>query len=165
MPPRFAERLDRGIRRLLEIALLLILSSMAIICFVEVVLRYGLGKSFGWYDEFTGYLLVWLTFLGAVAARQDGKHIGLGDVAERLGPRGKRLAALCPHALMIALHLLLFAYGGLLALRFLSERAITLPIPMGIIYTVIPFSALLMLGIEVIQLGRTRETERHRSSG
>lgn len=159
MPPRFAERLDRGIRRLLEITLLLILSSMAIICFVEVVLRYGLGKSFGWYDEFTGYLLVWLTFLGAVAARQDGKHIGLGDVAERLGPRCKRLATLCTHGLMIALHLLLFAYGGLLALRFLSDRAITLPVPMGVIYAVIPFSALLMLGIEVIQLGRTLQTE------
>ncbi len=159
MPPRFSERLDRGIRRLLESTLLVILSSMAIICFVEVVLRYGLGKSFGWYDEFTGYLLVWLTFLGAVAARQDGKHIGLGGFAERLGPRGKRLAALSTHGLMIALHLLLLFYGGLLAVRFLSDRAITLPIPMGVIYFVIPFSALLMLGIEFIQLGRTLQSE------
>lgn len=159
MPPRFAERLDRGIRRLLETTLLVILSAMAVICFVEVVLRYGLGMSFGWYDEFTGYLLVWLTFLGAVAAQQDGRHIGLGGVAERLGPRGQRLAALCTHGLMIALHLLLLSYGGLLAVRFLSDRAITLPVPMGIIYIVIPFSALLMLGVEIIQLGRTLQTE------
>ena len=159
MPPRFFERLDHGIRALLEAMLLVILSSMAVVCFVEVVLRYGLGSSFVWYDEFTGYLLVWLTFLGAVAARQDGRHIGLGEVAERLGPRWKRLAKLCTHGLMIALHLLLFSYGGLLAVRFLTDRAITLPVPMGIIYIVIPFSALLMLGVEAIQLGRTLQAE------
>ena len=159
MPPRFAERLDRGIRHLLETTSLVILSSMAIICFIEVILRYGLGKSFGWYDEFTGYLLVWLTFLGAVAARQDGKHIGLGDFAARLGRRGKRFAALLTHGLMIALHLLLLVYGAFLAFRFLSDHAITLPVPMGIIYAVIPFSALLMLGIEAIRLGHTLQNE------
>jgi TRAP-type C4-dicarboxylate transport system permease small subunit len=159
MSPRFAERVDRVIHRFLEATLVVLLSSMAMICFVEVVLRYGLGKSFGWYDEFTGYLLVWLTFLGAVAAQQEGRHIGMGGLAERLGPRRRRLAALGTHALMIALHLTLLFYGALLAFRFVSDRAITLPVPMGIIYTVIPLSALLMLGVEVIRLGRLFRSE------
>ncbi len=43
MSPRFAERLDRGIRRLLETMLWLILSSMAIICFVVPSVTGGMG--------------------------------------------------------------------------------------------------------------------------
>ena len=54
MSPRFADRLERILRRLLETTLMVVLAAMALICFLEVMLRYELGSSFGWYDEFTG---------------------------------------------------------------------------------------------------------------
>jgi TRAP-type C4-dicarboxylate transport system permease small subunit len=162
MSARFALRLERVIRRFLEGTLVLVLASMAAICFLEVVLRYGLGSSFGWYDEFTGYLLVWLTFLAAVTAQQEQRHIGVGDLAGRFGPGWRRAAALTTLALMILLHVLLVYYGGRLALRFLTDRAITLPVPMGIIYAVIPLSAALMLVVLLIQLGQLLRSESER---
>jgi len=45
-------------------------------------------------------------------------------------------------------------YGMQLVLRFLSERTITVDIPVGLVYLVIPLSALLMLLIEAIQITR-----------
>ena len=39
-------------------------------------------------------------------------------------------------------------------MRFLSERAITVDIPVGLVYLVIPLSAALMLLIETIQIAR-----------
>ena len=159
MAARFADRLERVIRRFLEATLVVVLLSMVAICFLEVVLRYGLGSSFGWYDEFTGYLLVWLTFLGAVTAQQEDRHIGVGDLAGRWGPRWQRAAAVTTLGLMIGIHGLLLYYGGHLAIRFLTDRAITLPVPMGIIYSVIPLSAALMLALLGIQLARLLRSE------
>jgi len=138
---------------------MVVLAAMALICFLEVMLRYGLGSSFGWYDEFTGYLLVWLTFLGAVLAQLEEKHIGVGDLAGHFGPRWRRAAAFATLGLMLVLHILLLYYGGQLAIRFLTDRAITLPVPMGIIYAVIPLSAVLMLALLMIQLGRLLRSE------
>ena len=159
MSPRFADRLERVIRRFLEATLVVVLASMVAICFLEVVLRYGLGGSFGWYDEFTGYLLVWLTFLGAITAQQEDKHIGVGDLIGHFGPRWRRAAAVTTLGLMMLLHVLLLYYGGQLAIRFLTDRAITLPVPMGMLYAVIPLSAALMLVVLLIQLGRLLRSE------
>ena len=159
MSPRFADRLERVIRRLLEATLAVVLAAMVAICFLEVVLRYGFGSSFGWYDEFAGYLLVWLTFLGAVTAQQEDRHVGVGDLAGRFGPRWHRAAAFTTLGLMIGIHVLLLYHGGHLAIRFLTDRAITLPVPMGIIYAIIPLSAVLMLVLLGIQLSRLLQSE------
>lgn len=129
-----------------------LLGAMAALCLIEVLLRYGLGSSFGFYDELAGFLLVWLTFLGSVLARRDRAHIGVRDLVERL-PRGPRLAAqLAEHGAMLALHLAIAWFGAALALRFASERAITMPIPMGLFYAVLPLSALLTAALEVRSL-------------
>jgi TRAP-type C4-dicarboxylate transport system permease small subunit len=154
MSGRSLETCERAIRWLLETVVAVLLASMALICFVEVVLRYGFGRSFGWYDEFTGYLLVWLTFLGAVLAQHEKRHIAVGNLAERLGPRAVRWASLLAHGFLAAVHLVLLYYGALLATRFPADRAITLPVPMGVLYLVIPLSAALMLAVQLIQVGR-----------
>ena len=41
---------------------------MVLVVFLGVFFRYVVGSSLAWYDEFASYLLVWLTFYGAVAA-------------------------------------------------------------------------------------------------
>lgn len=129
-----------------------LLGAMAALCLVEVLLRYGLGSSFGFYDELAGFLLVWLTFLGSVLARRDRAHIGVRDLVERL-PRRPRLAAqLAEHGAMLLLHLVIVWFGAALALRFATERAITMPIPMGFFYAVLPLSALLTAALEVRSL-------------
>ena len=41
---------------------------MVVLVCLGVFFRYALGSSLAWYDEFASYLLVWLTFYGAVVA-------------------------------------------------------------------------------------------------
>lgn len=147
------ERLEHGLRTFLTIAVTLILAAMATICFVEVVRR-PFGGSFVWYDEFVGYLLVWLTFLGAALARSYHQHIGVDNVLDNVSPRARRTLELVTHALMVLIHLVLLVYGAQLVSRFLTERAITVDIPVGLVYLVIPMSALLMIVIEAIHVTR-----------
>ena len=55
---------------------------------------------------------------------------------------------------MIAVHIVLLLYGAELVSRFLTERAITVDIPVGLIYAIIPLSAALMLIVEIIHAAR-----------
>ncbi len=154
MSRAFLERTDRLVHDVLEWAVAGVLLAIAVICFAEVVLRYGLGRSFGWYDEFIGYLLVWLTFLATVLAHQHGQHIGIDNALKRLPHWAQRFAGLFNHAVMAVIHIVLLVYGTQLVSRLLGERAITLPIPMGLVYLVLPASAVLMLVIEAIHVLR-----------
>lgn len=129
-----------------------LLGGLALLCLVEVPLRYGFGGGVGFYDELAGFGLVWLTFLGAVLARRDRAHIGIRDLVSRLPPGARRIAGLVEHVLMIALWLVVLWFGAVLAGRFAGERAITMPLPMGLFYVVLPMSAALTLWIEVRRL-------------
>jgi TRAP-type C4-dicarboxylate transport system permease small subunit len=146
--------LEAALRKLLGAGAGLILAAIAGICFVEVVLRYGFGSSFAWYDEFVGYLLVWLTFVGAVLAQSHRQHIGIENLVENASGGTARALKLANHALMVAIHVVLLVYGTELVMRFLREDAITLPVPMGLVYVAIPASAALMLAIEAIHIAR-----------
>jgi len=141
-----------GRRDLLAGACSLILAAIVLICLAEVMLRYGFGAGLGFYDELAGFLLVWLTFLGATMARRDRAHIGIREVLDIFSPRARRTLRIVEHAAMLALHLTLAWQGALLSARFLGERAITMPIPMGVFYLVLPVFAILTATFEARRL-------------
>src|SRR5205809_6681757 len=65
---------------------------MVVVVSLGVFFRYFLNAALVWYDEFASYLLVWLTFYGAVVASYRRRHIGLEVLVERLGGARRRLA-------------------------------------------------------------------------
>jgi TRAP-type C4-dicarboxylate transport system permease small subunit len=132
----------------------LLLAGIAVLCFVEVVLRYFFARSLSWYDELAGYLLVWLTFLGAVLAQVHRQHIGIEELLERAPERSRRWMEAARHSVLLAVHLALLVYGTELALRFLGESASSVPVPMGAVYAVIPLSAALMVVLESARIVR-----------
>jgi TRAP-type C4-dicarboxylate transport system permease small subunit len=148
------DRVELALRSGLGVAVSVLLSAIAVICFLEVILRYVFAASLSWYDELVGYLLVWLTFLGAVLAQSHGQHIGIGDLVERAPERARRALSLASHLVLVAVHLVLLVYGAQLAARFSGESAITVPVPMGFVYAVIPISAVLMLAVESARIAR-----------
>ena len=146
-------RVESTLRSALSASVAVILAAIATICFIEVARR-PFGGSFVWYDEFVGYLLVWLTFLGAVLARSHHQHIGIENWVQTAGPKLRRVLVVATHTIMIFVHIVLLVYGAQLVSRFMTERAITVDVPMGAVYSIFPLSALLMLVIETVHLIR-----------
>lgn len=60
---------------------------MMLIIFVEVVARYIFNYSFGVSEEFSGYLLVGMVFLGLAYVASRDAHIKVKIVTSRLSPR------------------------------------------------------------------------------
>ena len=148
------DRVELALRSGLGVAVAVLLSAIAVICFLEVILRYLFAASLSWYDELVGYLLVWLTFLGAVLAQSHGQHVGIEDLVDRAPERARRALTLASHLVLVAVHVVLLVYGAQLAMRFLGERATSVPVPMGVVYAVIPISAALMLVVETARVAR-----------
>jgi len=65
-------------------------TAMAVIClisFANVVVRYATNISFAFTEEFSVFLLVFMTFVGSSAAFAAGEHIRITFFLERFSPR------------------------------------------------------------------------------
>ncbi len=130
-----------------------LLVAMVAVVAAGVFYRYALGAALVWYDEFASYLLVWLTFVGAVSVSRRRRHIGFEVVVERAAPAWRRLLELVAELLVLAFHLLLVVYGWNLVQRMGDETAVSLLwVRMGWVYAVMPAAAALMALISLHRL-------------
>ncbi|WP_396998342.1 MULTISPECIES: TRAP transporter small permease [Ochrobactrum] len=75
--------------RFLALLMILALASMALMVFINVVLRYGMNSGIAISDEMSRYFFVWLTFIGAVVAHRENLHMGVETVVSRFGRTGR----------------------------------------------------------------------------
>jgi TRAP-type C4-dicarboxylate transport system permease small subunit len=132
---------------------ILLMIAMFLIVVVAVIFRKA-GHSLSWYDEFAGYILVWVTFWGAVLALEKKRHIGFETVVELLPTFLQKGIMSAVYLLLIFLNLILIRYGWKLTTELRGETAITLPIPVGYINFVIPATASLMFILCLIQIAQ-----------
>jgi len=93
-----------------EAVLAALLLGMVVMVFGNVVLRYVFNSGLQVSEELSRFFFIWLTFIGAIVAMQDGTHLGIDSFVSRLSRRGKLVcAALCQ--LMILLCCGMLFYG------------------------------------------------------
>jgi len=151
------EKLYAWAIRGMEYLVIGLVGALAIVVAVEVFFRYVLNASISWYDEFAGYLLVWLTFWGAVLALDRGRHIGFETLVERFPIPVQKLTTTIVYLLIIIVQAVVVYYGWMLTTQLTGETTITLPIPIGVIYLVLPVTGALMLlicAIRIVQIWR-----------
>jgi TRAP-type C4-dicarboxylate transport system permease small subunit len=157
--------MQRLLRKLIAVlewwSVLLLVLMVALVC-VGVFCRYVLGASLAWYDEFASYLLVWLTFYGAIVASHRNRHIGFEVIVDRFEATPRRIIDAVSEGFVIVFQAVLLYYGWELLQKMGDERAVSLPwVKMGWIYSVMPIAGGLMLLISAtrlidIALGRER---------
>jgi TRAP-type transport system small permease protein len=88
--------------------------AMALIClisFANVVVRYATNVSFAFTEEFSVFLLVFMTFVGASAAFATDTHIRITWFLERMPPLLRWLAEIVTVLATTALFSLIIHYG------------------------------------------------------
>lgn len=140
-------------KRGLEMVSASLLALLSCIVFINVVLRYGFASSLLSVDELSRYLFVWLTFLGAIVAFMEDRHVRVTFFIDRLAPVWRRRLAWLTNTVMLALCVMLLLGGGLKALQDWDNRTPILGLPVGLLYAaVLPTS----IGIALILLVRLR---------
>jgi TRAP-type C4-dicarboxylate transport system permease small subunit len=148
--------MDRIVSRFITVlewwAMLLLVLMVVLVC-LGVFFRYVLSASLAWYDEFASYLLVWLTFFGAVAASYHNRHIQFGTVVERFTANTRRKIAIVAELFILGFNVVLFYYGWLLMQKMGDETAVSLAwIRMGWVYSVLPITGGIMSLISLDRL-------------
>ena len=86
---------------LLKVAIALCLAAMVVLVFSNVVLRYVFNSGIATSEELSRWLLVWLTFLGAIVALRQHAHLGVDTLVGALPPRGRFICFIVSYALML----------------------------------------------------------------
>jgi TRAP-type transport system small permease protein len=86
---------------LLKVAIAFCLAAMVVLVFSNVVLRYVFNSGIATSEELSRWLLVWLTFLGAIVALRQHAHLGVDTLVRALPPRGRFICFIVSYALML----------------------------------------------------------------
>ena len=113
------ERLDEAIDRTETIIIVLFLSAMMLIAFLQIFLRNVFTTGLTWGEMILRNLVLWIGFIGATLATREGKHINIDVVSRSLPPLVRILVE-------AAIHLFSFVICGLLtyaSLKFVINEA------------------------------------------
>jgi TRAP-type C4-dicarboxylate transport system permease small subunit len=95
------ERLVDLYCRLLKVAIALCLAAMVVLVFTNVVMRYLFNSGIPTSEELSRWLLVWLTFLGAIAALRQHAHLGVDTLVRALPALGRKICFIASYLLML----------------------------------------------------------------
>jgi gluconokinase len=103
----------RGLQKLAHAAMGACLGVMAVLVFVNVVLRYGFGGGIAAAEELSRLLFVWMVFIGATAAYPAGEHMAFTTLVAQLRERPSALAVMTVLIrLLVLLACVLLAWGA-----------------------------------------------------
>jgi len=109
---------------------------MVVLVFGNVVLRYGFNSGITISEELSRWLLVWLTFLGAIVAMREHAHLGVDTLVRMLPASGKRVCFVINYGLMLFADWLLLTGSWRQTLINIDDRAPATGLSLGIFYGV-----------------------------
>lgn len=147
--------MNKYFRRLVDLVeawAVLLLMLMVLIVSLGVFYRYVLNASLSWYDEFASFVLVWLTFYGAVVAHYRRRHIGFEIVVDRFTPGARTIVELIAESCVLGFQAVLVYHGWLLMKKMGDETTVSLVwVKMRWIYSVLPITGGLMFVISLMR--------------
>jgi TRAP-type transport system small permease protein len=150
VPPAFIRVLARAV----DLAVIGIGAVMITLVFLNVLLHV-IGKDLAWVTELGEMLMVWVTFLGGVAAAHRGAHMSINEFLDKLSAGKRRWADIAIQLLCIGVLLLLLIYGWKIFMSGWHSTLTTLEWPMAWQYMPLPLSAALMLCFLLWELWQT----------
>lgn len=115
--------------------------------FANVALRYLFNSPFIWADQFTTYLLFYMTFLAAPWVLAKRGHVSIEVLRNMLRPGGRKLLDVVAH-LITAAYFAAFTYLGVCELVRVvarnSQFADAVEFPQWVVYGALPVGAVLL---------------------
>ncbi|HUV12007.1 MAG TPA: TRAP transporter small permease [Acidobacteriota bacterium] len=141
---RLRANLDTAVERLL----VLLMTAMVLCVLWQIVTRYLLGAASGWTGEAARFLMIWIGVLGGAYAVGQKIHLAMDLVKPKAGGTAARIQAWAIELAIVVFALLALVIGGTVLVKIsleLGQKSSAMAIPIGVIYSVLPLSGVLML--------------------
>jgi TRAP-type C4-dicarboxylate transport system permease small subunit len=120
----------------LKFVIATLLAVMVVLVFGNVFLRYGFNSGITISEELSRWLMVWLTFLGAIVALREHQHLGVDTLVQALPAIGKRVCFVISYLLMLYADYLLLVGSWKQSIIGLGDRAPATGLSVGLFYGV-----------------------------
>ena len=147
----FKSKLDKVV----GVMLMVIMAVMVMNVTWQVFSRYVIQSPSSFTDELSRYLLVWLGMLGAAYVAGQGNHLAIDILPTKLTGEAKRKLLMVINVVIILFVIPVMIMGGtnLVYITFiLEQKSATLQLPLAYVYMMIPFSGLLVLFYQLVDL-------------
>ena len=140
---------DKIINKILQAAVVIMLSVMSIVVFAQVVFRI-VHMSIPWSEELSKYLLIWSTFLGSALCIRRNSLVGLEFFLNSMSKKNQKILQTLLN-LIVCVILLFLIRVGFWAVRQVSFQITpVLKQSMGLMYAAIPVGSVFMLINQII---------------
>jgi C4-dicarboxylate transporter DctQ subunit len=144
----------RVINNLEEGIISLLLVTMTLIVFVEIVLRYVFGVGLLWAEEVTLHMSGWLVLFGASYGVKVGCHINVDTIVRLMPSKWQRIVTLVAVALALV-YCALILEGSWVYLEKLVKYGVKMqdvPIPKYVVHSIL-LIGFLLIAFRLLQLG------------
>lgn len=141
---RYLAAVDQ-MNKLLGFLLFAILAAVLISLSLQVLTRYVIEKPFGWTEELSRYLMVWMTFIGASLAVRHHRLIRVEVLVMKMTAKQRKYVYIFAGLVSILFYLLLIYFGFQIISILSLQRSPALQLPMYIPYLSVPVGGLFMV--------------------
>jgi TRAP-type C4-dicarboxylate transport system permease small subunit len=143
------QRVVGALRRATEVVVMVLMAVLVVVVVASVLFRYVLLSPLSWSEEVGRYLMIWVGFLAASLAIQQGMHVGIDFVVQWVGPGTAAWLRRLARGLTAVFLLIVTVYGFVLVTNLWDQWSPVLGFRMTWPYLAIPVGSLLML-IELV---------------
>lgn len=145
--------LRKGIDLVLSFANALIFAAMVVIGTYQIVTRFIFNSPSTVSEELLTYSFTWMALLATAYVFGKRDHMRMGFLADKFSPKVQKLLSILSEILIMILAGSAMVYGGFTIVQLtMTQSTASLGIPMGVVYTILPVSGILIVIYSVLNL-------------
>ncbi len=131
--------------KILSYACGMIFAIMVIIGTYQIVVRYFFNSPSTVSEELLTYSFTWMALLASAYVFGKRDHMRMGFIADEITGNPKKVLEVLIELLIIAMVAGIMIFGGFSIMDLtMTQKTASLGVPMGVIYTIIPISGILI---------------------
>lgn len=143
------------INKFIFIILQIVMFGMVFMVVGQVFSRYVLNSPNQIVEELLRFSLIWAVMLGSISCFIHDEHMALTLLLDSITPKANIMLQFIIHLIVIAFVLVIMVYGGInLSVTTLGQLTPLLRLPMGVVYSIIPISGIVILLVKILQVAQ-----------
>lgn len=145
--------LRKGIDLVLSSACAVIFGAMVVIGTYQIVTRFIFNRPSTVSEELLTYSFTWMALLATAYVFGKRDHMRMGFLADKFNRNAQKLLSVVSELLVMLLAGAVMVYGGFTIVQLtMTQSTASLGIPMGVVYTIIPVSGILIVIYSVLNI-------------
>lgn len=145
--------LRKGIDTVLGVASAVIFGLMVCIGTYQIVTRYFFSRPSTVSEELLTYSFTWLALLSAALVFGKRDHMRMGFLADKVTGTARKVLETVIELLVMLMVGSIMVYGGFSIMQLtMTQKTASLGIPMGVIYTILPVSGILVFVYGILNI-------------